>query len=105
MTRYDRISKRAACGASMVEFLLVSPFALLLVLGIVQLGLMFVAKQIVNEAAFVAARAGAVDHARVATMKSSLVSALIPFYQDTTERLGPSPNSTWCSLGTSVSRC
>ena len=84
MTRYDRISKRAACGASMVEFLLVSPFALLLVLGIVQLGLMFVAKQIVNEAAFVAARAGAVDHARVATMKSSLVSALIPFYQDTT---------------------
>jgi len=70
----------------MVEFLLVTPFALLLVLGIVQLGLMFVAKQIVNEAAFVAARAGAVDHARVPTMKNALVSALVPFYQDTTNR-------------------
>jgi Flp pilus assembly protein TadG len=71
-------------GASMVEFLIVTPFALLLVLGIVQLGLMFVAKQIVNEAAFVAARAGAVDHARTWTMKQALVKAMVPFYQNTT---------------------
>ena len=45
-----------------MEFASVTPFALLLVLGIVQLGLMFDAKQIVNEAAFFAARAGAINN-------------------------------------------
>jgi len=69
----------------MVEFAIVSPFALLLVLGIIQLGLMFVAKQIVNEATFVAARAGAVEHARVGPMRAAMTRALIPFYQNTTD--------------------
>lgn len=71
-------------GASLVEFAIVSPFALLIVLGLIQLGLMFVAKQIVNEAAFVAARAGAVQNAQTGPMKNALIKALIPFYQDTT---------------------
>jgi hypothetical protein len=68
----------------MVEFAIISPLALLLVLGIVQLGLMFVAREVVDEAAFVAARAGAVNNAQVDTMRSALQKALIPFYQDTT---------------------
>jgi hypothetical protein len=68
----------------MVEFAIISPLALLLVLGIVQLGLMFVAREVVDEAAFVAARAGAVNNAQVDAMRSALQRALIPFYQDTT---------------------
>jgi len=72
-------------GASIVEFVIVSPFAFLVVLGLVQLGLMFVAKQIVNEATFVAARAGAVQNAQVGPMKDALTKALIPFYQDSTK--------------------
>jgi Flp pilus assembly protein TadG len=77
MTRRQR-------GASIVEFAIVSPFALLVIMALIQLGLMFIAKQIVNQAAFVAARAGAVQNAQVGPMKDALTKALIPFYQDTT---------------------
>jgi len=68
----------------MVEFAIVSPFALLFVLGIIQLGLMYSAKQVVNEGAFLAARAGAVHNAQVDEIRKVMVRSLVPFYQDTT---------------------
>ncbi|HXA35651.1 MAG TPA: TadE/TadG family type IV pilus assembly protein [Steroidobacteraceae bacterium] len=71
-------------GAAMVEFAIVSPFALLLVFGIIQLGLILAAKQIVNEAAFLGARAGSVQHAQKSEMMKVMTKALVPFYQDTT---------------------
>jgi hypothetical protein len=64
----------------MVEFIIVTPFALLMVLAIIQLGFMYAAKSIVNEAAFVAARAGAVHNAQTRYMTPTLTQALIPFY-------------------------
>jgi len=70
-------------GVTMVEFAIVSPFALLFVLSIIQLGLMYTAKQVVNEGTFLAARAGAVQNAQVGTMTDTMVRALVPFYQDT----------------------
>lgn len=75
---------RRQSGVTLVEFALVTPFALLLVLGIIQLGLMYTAKEVVNEGAFLAARAGAVQHAQVDKMKDVMVKSLVPFYQDTT---------------------
>jgi hypothetical protein len=75
---------RTQRGASIIEFAIISPIALLFVMALIQLGLMFVAEQIVNEAAFVAARAGAVQNAQVGPMKDALAKALVPFYQDTT---------------------
>jgi Flp pilus assembly protein TadG len=72
-------------GAAMIEFLIMSPFALVLIFVIIQLGLMSSAKQIVNEAAFVAARAGAENNAQTSAMRQALVTALIPFYQNTTD--------------------
>ena len=75
-------SRRRQRGATMVEFAAASPFALLLVLGVIQLGLMYSAKEVVNEAAFLAAREGAVQNARVDAMNGAMVKALIPFYQD-----------------------
>ena len=59
----------------MAEFAVAFPFALLLVLGIIQLGLMYTAKEIVNEAAFMAARAGSVQNAQVDAMNSEMVMA------------------------------
>jgi len=79
----QQFSSRQA-GATVVEFAVVVPLALLVVFGIIQLGLMFSAKEIVNEAAFVAARAGAVQNAQVDKMTDAMTKALIPFYQDTT---------------------
>jgi hypothetical protein len=73
-------------GATIVEFTILCPFALLLVLGIIQLGLMLSAKEVVNEAAFLAARAGAVKNADTQTMKNTATRALIPFYQNSTDK-------------------
>lgn len=75
-------------GATLAEFVIVAPIALLLVMGIIQMGLMMSAKQIVNEAAFVAARAGAVSNAQTGftnPMQQALIRGLIPFYQDSTD--------------------
>ena len=86
---HQRRGPSCQVGATMVEFALVMPFALLLVFGIIQLGLMFSAKSIVNEGAFMAARAGAMDHAQLDpaqqdSMHQAMFRALIPLYQDTT---------------------
>jgi hypothetical protein len=75
---------RRQTGATLVEFALVMPLALLVVLGIIQIGLMFTAKQVLNQAAFMAGRAGAVHNAQQADMEDALTKALLPFYQDTT---------------------
>jgi TadE-like protein len=75
---------RRQAGATLVEFALVMPLALLLVMGIIQIGLMFTAKQVLNQAAFMAGRAGAVNNAQQTSMEDALTKALLPFYQDTT---------------------
>lgn len=78
--RFPRTAARRQRGMSMVEFAIVSPFAFFFVLAIIQLGFLFSAKQIVNEAAFVAARAGAMQNAQVGPMNDAMKKALIPFY-------------------------
>jgi len=80
------LSRARQQGVAMVEFAIVMPFALLLVLAIIQLGLMFSAKAIVNEGAFLAARAGSVQNAQSDPMLAALQKALIPLYQNTTTK-------------------
>lgn len=79
-----RAPRRRQRGMTVVEFAIVIPIALLLVFGIVQIGLMYSAKSIVNEGAFVAARAGAFQNAQMDVMTKAMTRSLIPFYQDTT---------------------
>jgi Flp pilus assembly protein TadG len=71
-------------GASMLEFALVSPLALVLVLAIIQIGMVYIAKLTVNQAAFMAARAGAVNNADENKMKDAFMRGLIPLYQNAT---------------------
>jgi TadE-like protein len=82
-------------GASLVEFIVVGPVAFLLVLGIIQTGFMYMAKMTLNNATFMAARQGAVNHAIVSKpnpldvnepdgIRDSLIKGLIPFYQNST---------------------
>lgn len=65
-------------GASTVEFVVAAPFLLLLGLGVLQLGLIYHGKTIVNYATFEAARTGAVNHARVEPMRRELALRLAP---------------------------
>ncbi len=73
---------RGQRGASTVEFVIVAPLAILLILGLIQMGLMMVAKQIVNEAAFEGARMGASEHGKKAAVVHAVKRKLLPFYQD-----------------------
>ncbi len=77
-------ARRRGRGVTMTEFAIMSPIALLLVMGLIQVGFMLTAKQIVNEAAFIAARAGAMNNGNETSMKVAAGKALIPFYQDST---------------------
>lgn len=65
-------------GASVVEFLAVAPAMLLLGMGLIQMGLIYHGKTIVNYATFEAARVGAVNHALVEPMKTELGMRLAP---------------------------
>ncbi|MCS7100599.1 MAG: pilus assembly protein [Burkholderiaceae bacterium] len=76
--------RRRLRGASLTEFAIVAPIALLLVLALIQVGFLFVAKQMVNHAAFLGARHGAVHHGREAEIRKAVQKALLPFYQDAT---------------------
>jgi len=64
----------------MAEFVLIAPVIFLLGLGIVQMGLVYHAKTVVNYATFEAARAGSVSHAQPAAMRKELGLRLAPLF-------------------------
>jgi hypothetical protein len=67
-------------GASMVEFVVVVPVLLMMILGVVQTGLVYFAKSNVNYAAFEAARAGSVSHATQASIRDAFTRAMVGYY-------------------------
>ncbi len=67
-------------GQAMVEFIIILPVMLLLVLGILQFAFIYKAKITLNYAAFEAARAGAVNNARQFAMQNAMARALAPIY-------------------------
>lgn len=64
----------------MVEFAVVGPVLTLLGLALLQYGLLFFAKNGFNHAAFMAARAGSVGNASLASVQQAYVRALVPLY-------------------------
>ena len=82
----EAIEKRAQIlaarerGSAMVEFALVGPVITLLGMAILQYSLLFFAKNQINHAGFMAARAGAMANANIAIVKQAYVRALIPLY-------------------------
>jgi hypothetical protein len=73
-------------GATMVEFVIVAPLAMLFVLGLIQVGFLYIAKSTLGHATFMAARHGAVHGADKGEIKAVLARGLIPFHQDSTEK-------------------
>jgi hypothetical protein len=64
----------------MLEFVLVGPIITILGLGVVQYSLMFFAKNQIDHANFMAARAGSMAHANVVTIREAYIRALVPLY-------------------------
>lgn len=69
-------------GATLVEFVIVFPLGVLFMLGLIQVGLMYMAKLQLNSATFMAARVGALNNADEGKIRDALKRGLIPFYQD-----------------------
>lgn len=67
-------------GASLVEFVIVIPLILGLVLAMIQAGFVMMGKSLLNYATFEAARAGAVENARLEPIQKGLARGLIPLY-------------------------
>ena len=64
----------------MVEMAIVAPILLLLTMILIHHGLLFFAKNQLNHATFMAARAGAVNGANPDVMRKALLDALVPMY-------------------------
>ncbi len=72
--------KERQVGSSMVEFVIVTPLLMFMGLGIMQFGLIYHAKSVLNYATFEAARAGAVNNAQIEVMRKELGYRLAPVY-------------------------
>ncbi|MFT7722015.1 MAG: TadE/TadG family type IV pilus assembly protein [Roseateles sp.] len=67
-------------GQSATEFLIVFPLLIMLVLGVIQWGLLYQARAVLNHASLLAARAGAVHHGDKGEMKKALAAGLTPLF-------------------------
>lgn len=67
-------------GAAMLEFAVVGPVITLLGLAVLQYGLLFFAKDQMNHAGFMAARAGSMGNADLSKITQAYERALIPLY-------------------------
>lgn len=72
--------RRMESGSAMTEFVVVGPIIALLGLAIVQYGLLFFAKNQINHASFMAARAGSVGNASLEKVHGAFMNAMVPLY-------------------------
>nr|WP_295785221.1 TadE family protein [Rhodoferax sp.] len=81
MNGRNRTSNRTRhAGATLVEFVIVVPTLLFMLLILIQFGLMYHAKSQVNYAAFEAARAGATGNASATTIRVAFDRAMTGYY-------------------------
>ena len=64
----------------MIEFAVVAPAITVLGTVLLQMGLVFHAKNLVNHATHLAARSGTMAHARLADIRLGLARGLVPLY-------------------------
>jgi hypothetical protein len=76
---------RASRGATLVEFAIVMPVALLLTLGTIQFGVILVARQVLEQAVYDGARRGTLYNALPQQIRRGVVAGLAAMNQDITE--------------------
>lgn len=67
-------------GASLVEFVVVAPTLLMMILSVIQSGMVFHAKSNINYATFEAARAGSVGHGQASVIREVFTRAMVGYY-------------------------
>ena len=75
-----KAGRRREGGQALVEYLIVFPSLLLVILGAVQFALLYHMKNTLQYAAFAAARQGALKNAKMNTIKDALAAGLTPMF-------------------------
>ena len=75
-------------GQALVEFLIIYPTLLLLVLGAFQFALIYQAKLTLNHATFMAARQGALKNGKMLSIKDGLAAGMTPLFVTTKDDYG-----------------
>lgn len=75
-----RISKKREAAQAMVEFVIIMPVLLMMVLGIIQFALVYKAKITLNYATFQTVRAGTINNASLSAMQTAFASNMAPLY-------------------------
>lgn len=74
------ISKKREAAQAMVEFVIIMPVLLMMVLGIIQFALVYKAKITLNYATFQTVRAGTINNASLSAMQTAFASNMAPLY-------------------------
>lgn len=69
-------------GQAMVEYIIILPILLLLIMGILQFSFIYQTKITLNYAAFETARAGSLNNAKITAMQDAFASAMAPLYSN-----------------------
>jgi uncharacterized membrane protein (UPF0127 family) len=75
-----RMRAHRESGLALVEFVVVGPMLTLIGLAILQYAMLFFAKNQINHASFMAARAGSMGNANLEKVRAEYVNALVPLY-------------------------
>lgn len=96
-------AKHAYTGATLVEFLVIAPTLLFMILGTMQTGLVFHAKSNLKYAAFEAARTGTMTHNNINQMLNSFARAMTGYYGGgrTTKELADSRAKAFADINSS----
>lgn len=76
----QKLARRRQRGAAMTEFVVVGPAITIMGLATVQYGMLYNAKNMVNHASFMAARAGSFSNAKFDSIQQAYLRALLPLY-------------------------
>jgi len=71
-----RFAKQFQAGQSATELLVIFPALILLVFGVIQFGLLYQARSVLNHATFLAARAGAMHNGSKTEMRLALAKGM-----------------------------
>lgn len=88
----------------MVEFIIVAPVMLLLVMGIIQFGLIYKAKITLNYATFQSARAGSLNNASLSEIQLAFASNMAPLYTSSYLRMDSSGDCTSTFVNSDAAR-
>ena len=80
LNRKIRIYENLSYGQAMVEFIIVLPVMLMLVMGIIQFAMIYKAKITLNYATYQTVRAGTLNHTNPSDMEMAFASNMAPLY-------------------------